>query len=257
MTAPPLDEQGRKAAVNRLLASPPAIHHLTPDDVAADRPAGVQSTTASCYRFLASHCPAGTRTLETGAGLSTILFLEWGCDHTCITPTASQVAAISDYLRQRGIPVDQANFEIDSSDNVLGRDGDSGTPLDLVFIDGCHGFPLPIIDWHYAAGRLGEGGIVVLDDAHLPAVKLLDAYLKSDPRWRRMDGGPTWSAFQRLHSGSLAEDWYFQPFYRFRARGLHQIGPLEHQVRQRLGPVRRAVAERVRRLRPAGKRASS
>jgi predicted O-methyltransferase YrrM len=237
-----LDEDERRAAVDRVLGDSPAIHHVTLEDVAADRPAGVQSTTASCYRFLAKHCPPGTRTLETGAGLSTILFIEWGCDHTCITPTASEVAAISDYLSERGVSLARAHFEIDSSDNVLGRRGSDGTPLDLVFIDGCHGFPLPIIDWHYAAGRLGEGGIVVLDDAHLPAVKLLAAYLKSDPRWRRMGGGPTWSAYQRLSSGSLAEDWYLQPFYRFRARGLHQIGPIE-----------RAVTERIRRFVPRSK----
>jgi hypothetical protein len=45
--------------------------------------------------------------------------------------------------------------------------------LDLVFIDGSHGYPLPVIDWFYGAGLFRRGGVVVLDDVQLPQVESL------------------------------------------------------------------------------------
>ena len=46
-------------------------------------------------------------------------------------------------------------------------------PLDFVLIDGGHGFPTPMLDWFYGAGRLRRGGVAVFDDVQLPAVAML------------------------------------------------------------------------------------
>ena len=87
-------------------------------------------------------------------------------------------------------------------------------PLDLVFVDGCHGFPSPIIDWFYGAGLLRKGGIVVFDDVQLPQVDfLLTTFIEPDARWEMVAGTSKWRAFRRLSEGSLGEDWYAQPFF--------------------------------------------
>ena len=43
------------------------------------------------------------------------------------------------------------------SDEVLVRQDPYDRPLDVVFVDGGHGFPVPMIDWFYGAGRLRRG----------------------------------------------------------------------------------------------------
>ncbi len=84
-----------------------------------------------------------------------------------------------------------------------------------MFIDGCHGFPSPIIDWFYGAGRLRRGGVVVFDDLQLPQVSLLiETFIEPDDRWQKLEETPKWGAYRRMSDGPLGEDWFVQPFFR-------------------------------------------
>ncbi len=60
-------------------------------------------------------------------------------------------------------------------------------PLDLVLLDGAHGFPYPTLDWWYVAPHLKPGGLLVLDDAYMSGVSALLDYLRSRPTWRVED----------------------------------------------------------------------
>ena len=104
----------------------------------------------------------GTKTLETGAGVSTVLFALKGTQHTCIVPDQTQVQGIKEICNQNQISTDKIDFRIDGSENVLPQLRPAG--LDLVLIDGCHGFPAPFIDWHYAGSGLKANGILIVDD---------------------------------------------------------------------------------------------
>ena len=77
----------RREWVDRVLSDPPAVHPEAPED-------GVWRTEAGCYRFIADHVTAGCRTLETGAGVSTVLFAAWGCDHVAVVPAPGEIAVI-------------------------------------------------------------------------------------------------------------------------------------------------------------------
>jgi predicted O-methyltransferase YrrM len=93
-------------------------------------------------------------------------------------------------------------------------------PLDLVFIDGCHGFPTPMVEWYYACSRLRADGVLVIDDVRLPAVAQLCAFLDRDPRFRRKrELTPQFAAYRRVDEGTLAQDWWQQPDFN-RRRGL-------------------------------------
>ena len=89
----------------------------------------------------------------------------------------------------------------------------TGPSLDLVLVDGGHGFPAPIVDWYYAASRLRQGGVVILDDLQLPQVRLgLHEFLAADPRWERVEATQKWAAYRRLTDGLLREEWREQAF---------------------------------------------
>ena len=217
------------ALVERLLIDRPAVHRMDLSDTPA---VGLLSTDPDCYRYLASICRTGSRTLETGAGLSTVLFAALGAEHVCITPSADEAARITAYCADRGIDGSRIRFILEPSDRALPRL--EGDPLDLVFVDGAHGFPMPAVDWLYAGRRLRRGGVLVMDDTNLPAVRLVAEYLDADQRWSVQAQGPTWGAWMRLHVADLSEDWWEQPFYRLPLT----VAEVPKRV---LGRLRRAV----------------
>src|ERR671913_577698 len=80
-------------------------------------------------------------------------------------------------------------------------------PLDLVLIDGAHGFPFPALDWYLTAAHLRVGGLVVLDDAYLPSVHVVVRFLRSSSSWQQEASiGYRTVAFRKL-SAELSYDW--------------------------------------------------
>src|SRR3954468_15013965 len=135
----------RLTLIERVIADKPPVHDF---EEAHFAPGGVWDTDRDCYRFLAEHCGEGDNTLETGLGISTVLFAAWGTHHTCVVPNQGEVDRCRAYCEARGIGIRSVDFQVGFSDEVL-----PALPpreLALLFIDGGHGFPAPIIDWYYA-----------------------------------------------------------------------------------------------------------
>jgi predicted O-methyltransferase YrrM len=233
--AVPSDLADRLAVADQVLADPPRVHAM---DHSADPDIGVWSTEPSCYRFLAEHCPPGTRTLETGSGLSTVLFAALAARHICCTPSQDEVDRLLAHCTARRFPTDELRFEVGPSHDTLPTIERSGEVRDLVLIDGSHGFPLPMVDWFYGAATLREGGILVVDDVNLAAVRALRGFLDQDPRWEPLAGTDKWRAWRRLHSGTLLEDWTEQVFYRSRRDRIRQLRQGAQVRVQRLLPQR-------------------
>ena len=227
----------RLVTVGKVFDSPPAVH--------PDGPGGVWSTERSCYDFMANHVRRGSRTLETGIGLSTVLFAAWGCDHLAVCPDPGQATVIEAYCTENGIYTDSLTFDVRRSEVALPDRLDSGE-LDLVFIDGCHGFPSSIIDWFYAAGRLRREGVVVFDDVQLPQVSLLiESFIEPDDRWQELETTPKWRAYRRMSEGFLGEEWFVQSFFpaqevKHHKRTLKDAVPLK--VRKKLARALRREA---------------
>ena len=86
-------------------------------------------------------------------------------------------------------------------------------PLDVVLIDGRHGFPAPFIDWFYTAGKLKTGGLLVVDDTCLWPPKVLRDLLAEQPQWELIrDFHLRCSVFRKVGEGSEWGDWTDQPF---------------------------------------------
>jgi hypothetical protein len=232
----PMEPVDRLAVVEQILADPPVVHPMGLADGQARM--GVWATEASCYRFLAERCPPGTRTLETGSGLSTVLLTALGAEHICCTAGQEEADRVLEHCRSRGIDAAALRFEVGSSHRTLPPLEAAGTTRDIVLIDGSHAFPLPTVDWFYAAALLDAGGVLVVDDVNLPAVDVLVRFLDHDPRWRPLAGSKKWRAWERTVSGPLSEDWTEQPWYRTRGDALlapwrKVTGKLRHELTKR------------------------
>lgn len=166
-----------------------------------------------------------SRTLETGAGVSTALFALKGCAHTCVVPWTSERDRLEAWGEQAGVSFDRVTFECEPSEQVLPRL--EPEPLDFVLIDGGHGFPTPFIDFFYAGRRLRRGGLLAIDDTQIWTGRVLHKFLAEQPGWEIAEEFRLRSTvFRRTEEpGAALEEWNEQPFVRRRsfaggARGL-------------------------------------
>jgi hypothetical protein len=135
----------------------------------------------AALEWLERNAHEGMATLETGAGASTIVFASRGAAHEAVTPDPEEEHRIRRACADRGIDDSRLTFHIGGSQDVLPtlpvRD------LDLVLVDGAHGFPYPVLDWWHLAPRLKAGGRMLLDDAYLPGVAAVVDYVRSSDAW--------------------------------------------------------------------------
>jgi precorrin-6B methylase 2 len=157
---------------DRLRALPPGIHGEGDEFRGLAWPA---------LRWLEREVRPGMRTLETGAGSSTLAFAAGAAEHVAVTPSAGEEERIRAQADRFGIDHSRVRFELGPSHEVLPR-LDPG-PLDLVLIDGAHGFPYPVLDWWFTAPHVAVGGRVLLDDAYMPPVAMLVDALREQEGW--------------------------------------------------------------------------
>ena len=227
--------------ITELLENPPPLH----------RPAGgdfmQMGLAPQVLTFLDSRITPGAQTLETGAGVSTILFAMKGAHHTAITPVTEEFDRIKDYCRAQGIDVSNVQFVAEPSALVLPRL--DPTPLDIVLIDGLHGFPTPFIDFFYTAGRLKIGGLLVIDDIQLQPCTYMKDLLSEQPQWScEADFTPRSIVFRKLAEGSEWGDWTDQP-YVFRNSGYNLTTPfsrlITHIQRGELSAITKKIKRRL------------
>ena len=148
----------------------------------------------------------GMATLETGSGASTLVFASAGAEHEAVTPETNEEVRFRTEAERRGVDASRVAFRIGLSHEVLPQL--EPRPLDLVLVDGAHGFPYPILDWWYVAQRVKVGGRVLLDDAYMPPVRALLDALRADPRWAVEDAASFRTAVVKKLADGLPEfDW--------------------------------------------------
>jgi precorrin-6B methylase 2 len=154
------------------------------DDVKLHRDGTAQwDASDALLGWLGQNLKPGMRTIETGAGKSTLAFMAAGCVHDTVTPSSSEIAAIKAEAGRRGLDLGKVSFHEGFSQYVLPH-MQGHEDVDVVFIDGGHGFPVPGVDWLYLAPRLKVGGRLLIDDVDLWTGSMLVDVLRREPGWR-------------------------------------------------------------------------
>ena len=187
-----------------LLRTPPKLHG--PEGATTD---GWRLDDAA-LRFLDAHIRPDMRTIETGAGVSTIAFARKRTQHTCVVPDSLVVRRIRQYCSSARVRLDTVDFVVGRSEYALPRLR-SGA-YEFALIDGRHGFPAPFIDWFYLADRLRQGGIVLVDDTWIWTCHVLVRFLDADAGWQRFARLPTSAAFVKTCDDAHHAEWVEQPF---------------------------------------------
>lgn len=189
--------------VEELVAAPPALHDDAGEVVSWKLEPGA-------LRFLDRSVGPGARTLEIGIGASTALLAARGCAHVAVTPFPDEVARLRAWAAAHAVSLDTVRFVLGRSQEVL--PGLDVEPLDLALVDGDHAFPLPLVDWMYAAERLAPGGLLLLDDVQIWTGRLLREFLDAEPGWSLEWEESRAFAFRRTGSGPVVGEWQGQPY---------------------------------------------
>jgi hypothetical protein len=136
-----------------------------------------------------------------------------GAVHVAVTPQKDEAERIEQFCRSQGIPLTGLRFELGASDERLPRLTE--TDLDLVLIDGAHGFPMPFLDWHYSADRLKVGGLLIIDHTQLWTGHALKLYLQQEPEWQLdTDYPPRSVVFRKVAPRATGKNPQEQPYVR-------------------------------------------
>ena len=188
-------------------------------------------------RFIADNVQMGNKTLETGAGCSTLVFAIQKTQHVAITPSETEIGLIREYASNNKIGLSSVKFVPESSELYLPR-GDE-TNLDMVLLDGKHAFPWPVVDWFFTADKLKRGGLMLLDDAQMRSVAILSEFMAAEPGWQfvRSFSGKT-LVFRKVRDKVLDVAWHMQP-WTFNKSILKNNKTILKKIRTRIGRMLR------------------
>jgi predicted O-methyltransferase YrrM len=214
---------------------------ITLDEVVAHPPTSVHGGRATygvslaLCRFLDATVTPAAVTLETGAGLSTIVILRRGAArHISVTPYPGEFDAIRTYCASVGIPT--ASWEPVTASSLDWLPSAALPPLDLVLIDGAHAFPAPFIDWCYTAESLKVGGLMVVDDLQLVTGRILADFMRADAKWDQVHRDQRFAVYRkRVHPVRDERDWLAQAW-------VADSNPVATVRVVRAGPVRLALS---------------
>ena len=190
-----------------LLASPPKLHEFKVYGTKPHEKRFADGELINSWKlsdqelsFINEHINENSKTIETGAGCSTVVFARKVRHHTAIMPDRPLADRILNFCQQSGVPTRNVNFIIEPSETALPKLQERD--FDLALIDGRHGFPQPFLDWYYIAEYLKIGGFVIIDDLHYWVCEVMANFLMEEKDWELVHESLGGCAFRKLGNGS-------------------------------------------------------
>jgi len=90
-------------------------------------------------------------------------------------------------------------------------------PLQLVMLDGPHGFPFPQLEYYHFYPHLARGGLLIVDDIDIPSIHDMYKFLKQDDMFDLNEVVHTTAFFRRTDAPEfdpLADGWWLQGYNR-------------------------------------------
>lgn len=182
-------------------------------------------------------------TAETGCGKSTILFSNISASHVVFAYDDRHLGEGSSVLFYETCPLTQ----LDRVEAVFGPTQktlpayDNFRTYDCVLIDGPHGYPFPELEYYYLYPHIREGGILIIDDVHIPTVGRLADVVQEDDMFEPYRLIGTTALFKRTSAPAFdpfGDGWWTQKFNQRRT-------PPNHEMFRRDGRAQRSHASRI------------
>ncbi len=179
---------------------------------------GQGSIQEDVLRALARHAQAVgpiRSSLETGTGRTTLLLSHLSDSHVVFTKDDtgdgnSYSSVMSSPLLRR----ENVRFILGSTQRTLPA-YHFAMPIDLALIDGPHAYPFPDLEYWVVYPQIRSGGMLVVDDVHIPSITNLYRFLSADAMWRELEVVENTAFFARTDAPEIdpyGEGWWLQGF---------------------------------------------
>jgi hypothetical protein len=173
--------------------------------------------TLSARTFEAIARAAGKRQIrnsaETGSGASTLLFSHLS-DHHTVFALDNGSGSITNIRRSPLLGQNVVTFVEGPTQTTLPRHRFT-EKLQLVLIDGPHGYPFPDLEYYFLYPHLETGALLILDDIHIPTVQNLFQFLRRDAMFALDEVVQTTAFFTRTNAPTfdpLGDGWWQQNY---------------------------------------------
>lgn len=150
---------------------------------------------------------------ETGSGASTLLFSHLSERHTVFALDDAS-GSIANVRRSTILRQDVVTFVEGPTQATLPQHR-FAEKLQLVLIDGPHGYPFPDLEYYYLYPHLETGALLILDDIHIPTVQNLFQFLRRDAMFTLEQVVQTTAFFTRTSAPAfdpLGDGWWQQGY---------------------------------------------
>jgi predicted O-methyltransferase YrrM len=117
------------------------------------------------------------RSVETGAGKSTLFFSHVSRNHTVF---AIDIGNSLTRVRESSLLKSEVVEFVEGPTQQTVPQYTFDEKLDIVLIDGPHGYPFPDLEYYYFYPHIAEGGILIIDDINIPSIRRMVEIVKSD-----------------------------------------------------------------------------
>lgn len=157
--------------------------------------------------------------VETGTGKTTLLLSHLSAHHTVFAKDDAgdgdslQVVRESSLLRR-----EQVEFVIGPTQRTL-PNYEFKNELQLVLMDGPHGYPFPDLEYYFLYPHVCEGGLLIVDDINIPTIFNLFTFLRDDQMFELVEVAEMTAFFKRTGKklfDPLDDGWWLQEYNRKR-----------------------------------------
>jgi Methyltransferase domain len=157
------------------------------------------------------------RTVETGCGASTVVFAQYAAEHTVYCYDDRDYAGGSSVLYAQSFP----GFREEAVRWVFGPTQRTifaeplDRPVDVIQIDGPHGYPFPELEYFAFIRWLTHGGVLIVDDIHIPSINNMYQFLLQDDGFRVLSIVQTTAFLERTQLPVVnleGDDWWLQRY---------------------------------------------
>ena len=161
----------------------------------------------------AAHNRSIRHSAETGSGASTLLFSHLSGHHIVFASDGGS-GSVTNVRRSPLLRPNVVTFVEGPTQTTLPRHLFTDK-LQLVLIDGPHGYPFPDLEYYYLYPHLEAGALLILDDIHIPTVHKLFKFLRRDAMFKLDQVVQTTAFFTRTDAPTfdpLGDGWWQQNY---------------------------------------------
>lgn len=167
------------------------------------------------HRIAELHCEVNAKvSIETGCGLTTLILSQLSERHTSFTVDFGD--SLPNTKNHPLFNAETTNFVVNPTQVSLPK-WTFAEPLDFVILDGPHAYPFPDLEYFYVYPHVRIGGVLVIDDIHIPTLGHLYDFLRDDEMWAHLGDVETTAFFKRTDAPLLdpcGDGWPSQRYNR-------------------------------------------